>query len=896
MTQNSLKQHERRALTLEQLDNTYQLAQDVINGLDDEALNELLGGYEGDIDVLFDSLLQESSKVLNFEQGKITTSSFGYLDHFTEAVEESFRINSLSYFIQSVIPDFEMNWHHLEWGNMVQMYRLLCIIAARDHCFAPGTKIRMFDGSLKKIENLQEGDLIMGPDSKSRTVLKTHSGQDQMYRIYQKKAMSYDVSGAHLLVYDKGGERIIESAEKYHKRSDYAKSLSYGIRSGFELSEKNDLHLDPYFLGLWLGDGTSINQNITTKDVEVIDYLQLYAERIGCRLSQPGVDCYKISRVNGTGKNNCLLDGLRSYNLLGNKHIPSVYLKQPRQKRLELLAGLIDSDGWLKDGAFCVTQKDEGLIDQIIELCNSLGFRAIKRSYNSYVKFLKRKYQSHQIHISGDIYEIPTLISRKQKKFKERRNNYQHSSIYKTESLGIGQYYGFECDGDHLFLLEDGTIAHNSKSFFFSKAYPLWKLYRYKKFDPLTDVSRERSLCEFGVLFTNEISLAEELLDKVKVEIEENDILKERLYPGKNVGWAKQSIRCKSGARMLVKSAGSKSRGLHPGWIVVDDYLNDQSLYSKSQRSKSIDHFHSVIMNMIVPNGQVCVVGTPFHQEDLYGDLKKNKDPDSPSRVWSVFEYPAIFPNGSLLWENRHSLEGLFEKRKSQGPLIFSREILVKPVTDDTAIFTKEILDKAFAGMDDYKLVSNRISFPQHIQFKRVVMGCDFARSANVGADYSCFMTLGVDSRDRLWVLNVFRRKGLTYHEQIREVKRLYANFRHDLIYMEDNQMQSLFVDGAKELGLPVEGHRTGANKKSLYEGLPALATLMEQGNIKFPKGDSKSKETMEQVAGELRSIAFIEDTGKLESTDQHDDSAMALWIASRAAHAANVTFNFSFI
>jgi len=124
---------EESSLTIEQIDNTYQLVDNIIDGLDDESLIELMGGYDSDIDSIMGSLIEESNKVLNFQGGSITTSTFGYLDHFTDSVEESFRVNSLSYFIQSVLPDFEMNWHHLEWGQMVQMYRLLCIIAARDH-------------------------------------------------------------------------------------------------------------------------------------------------------------------------------------------------------------------------------------------------------------------------------------------------------------------------------------------------------------------------------------------------------------------------------------------------------------------------------------------------------------------------------------------------------------------------------------------------------------------------------------------------------------------------------------------------------------------------------------------------------------------------------------------
>lgn len=53
----------------------------------------------------------------------------------------------------------------------------------RGKCFAPGTEILMADGSIKLIENIVEGDLVMGIDSLPRKVLKTHNGIDKMYKI-----------------------------------------------------------------------------------------------------------------------------------------------------------------------------------------------------------------------------------------------------------------------------------------------------------------------------------------------------------------------------------------------------------------------------------------------------------------------------------------------------------------------------------------------------------------------------------------------------------------------------------------------------------------------------------------------------------------------------------------
>ena len=221
----------------------------------------------------------------------------------------------------------------------------------------------------------------------------------------------------------------------------------------------------------------------------------------------------------------------------------------------------------------------------------------------------------------------------------------------------------------------------HGKSFFFSNAFPIWKMYRYKSPSEFIGKPRkELTLCDKGFLLTNENDLAKDLLEICKTTIEENPTLNKKLMNPNKDNWGKEGIRCKNGALLRIKSYGSNFRGRHPGYIIVDDYLKDNVIYSELQRRKATDYFHSVIMNAIVPEGQVAVVGTPFHQADLYGDLKGKKG-------WKVFEYPGIFPDGHLLWRNRWSFDGLMSKREEQGSLIFSREILIKPISSESTIF-----------------------------------------------------------------------------------------------------------------------------------------------------------------------------------------------------------------
>ena len=425
----------------------------------------------------------------------------------------------------------------------------------------------------------------------------------------------------------------------------------------------------------------------------------------------------------------------------------------------------------------------------------------------------------------------------------------------------------------------------HSKSYVFSFAVPLWRLYRYTKPDGFSVLPDDIKFYREGMIITNEYKLAKKLLKKVKEEIKFNPILSKALYPqGDEGNWASESIACKNGAEITLSSYRTSNRGPHPGWITVDDFLDRSAMYSKDQRESFKESFNAEIMNMILPQGTIDVVGTPFHEKDLYSDLKM--DPN-----WKVFEYPAVFPDGSVLWANRYSFEALKAKRLSLGPLIFSREILVRPISDSTSIFPWSLLEKAFLGMKDYCLVKNRASFP--IKFRKVAIGVDWALSATVAADFTEMTVLGEDFQGDLWLLEERTLHGAGYNQQIAELQALNVAYGADVIMVEVNGFQKVMSGLATEAGLTniVEETTTGHTKKDFYEGLPAIAVFFEQGKMHFPRGDEHSIEKTNEICSQLNSMAFDEDRGTLESVGEHDDKSMSLYFAVKGIKSVNGIF-----
>lgn len=823
------------------------LVDEIIEGMDERALNEMMNGDIHDVDTIFDALMEDTYRIMYTGDVSIDFKP-RYEENVSAVVEDTLRCANLTYFITSVIPDFQLSWHHLEWGELVHQHKKLCVNAARDHgkCEAVGTPVRMYDGTIKKVEDVAVGDLLMGIDSKPRRVVATRRGHDSMmYRIDQSRGDSYIVNSRHICtLIEKDRNGSIATASKRIVDIDIPTLLS---KTPNRVKERYR--------------GFKVAVQYPARPVEIEPYSF-------------------------------------GYNARSNSRIPEQYLVNSEEVRLQVLAGLIDSDGNYWQGGYHFSNTNYQLVCDVKNLADSLGFCTRMGGGTRYCKVLGRDYSSWCVTISGELDRVPVKIARKkvQTDWFTKTSHKDWGTIdgvhptvvssLKITSVGEGDYISITTDGDHRFVLGDGTVTHNS--FYFSNAYAAWQLYRYKK--PSTTRYSKRPTAASsnrGFLFSFSLQQSVDLLEILKGTIEENEILKERLFPQSTANnWSATNIVCRNGARLTGKGFGSSVRGAHPYWIIVDDGLKDNVIYSSLQRNKSTDYFHSVIMNMLVPGGQIIVVGTPFHAEDLYGDLKTKNG-------WFVIEYPAIFPDGRILWPQRWSFKDLMDKKETQGSIIFSRENLCRPITNESSIFPMEILTRSLLRMENYTLVDSREEFP--IKFSKVVVGCDFAISANVGADYAVFSVWGIDElTDERWLLHLYREKGVKFFEQMNVLRRINSRFRPDLIVMENNTFQQIFVETADTEGMPVIGHTTGIDKYDLKTGWPHLSTLFERGKIHIPIGNVYSQQVKDLIFQDLGSVAFTEKG--LESVGSHDDISSSFWLADLAASRMTTGFKFDML
>lgn len=347
-------------------------------------------------------------------------------------------------------------------------------------CHSKGTRVIMYDGALKNVENVVVGDQLMGPDSRPRKVLSLGRGREEMFEITPNRGgISFGCNKSHILsLVMSGGELSIKKdsicnvsiGEFLTLNKTLQKKLKL-YRSPIEFSEQ-PIPYDPYWVGLWLGDGTKGETHITKNEPALESYFQDFANNNNLIFNKKEYDLercntyrYVFTTSEGSGYKNPLLDFVRN-KLQKNdiKRIPLNYLNNSKDNRLKLLAGLLDTDGYLHKGTktgFEICFKDKELCDDTSLLARSLGFCVsyATKEVKAFDWDVARTY--HRLSITGNCSEIPTKIDRK-KAVDSKNNRNPLRTGFEIKSVGEGDFYGFQLDGDHLYLLEDTTVTHNT--------------------------------------------------------------------------------------------------------------------------------------------------------------------------------------------------------------------------------------------------------------------------------------------------------------------------------------------------------------------------------------------------------------------------------------------------
>lgn len=413
-----------------------------------------------------------------------------------------------------------------------------------------------------------------------------------------------------------------------------------------EFGEKK-LLIDPFVFGEWLGDGTGVAGVITTDDQESLDEI----ERRGYSYHLPKTSIREY-RIDGLTKQ------LKDLGVLGNKHIPDIYLFSSKQQRLDLLAGLLDSDGYVSKRGHCFFYNtNKQIADSVEWLLNSLGEQTKRNTKQGklygvnkklcYIVTFTPKNPLFRLKRKQDRVKIPTI---------RMQRNYI-IAVEEVESIPVRCIKVENPNG--LFLVSRKcTITHNTFSLSHRITRELW-------------LSRPGDVFTWAAPIQAQTNIAYHLIKQFLPE----DYYKEYKRDGVIValGANKKTER----GMLFFKSA------LDPGHLrghANRVFVLDEAAYAVEEA------FNSLMTTVTRTRGKGFCISTPrgrgwFYQKFSLGDksrLQEGQEDLYPE--WLSFKCPT--------WTNPTiSAEAIEEMRRATSDMIYQQDICAEFISDREGVF-----------------------------------------------------------------------------------------------------------------------------------------------------------------------------------------------------------------
>lgn len=666
---------------------------------------------------------------------------------------------------------------------------------------------------------LYPGDFVYGPDGKPTKIVGESVEGVASLEVAFTDGATIKVHPRHeWTIYDRsrGEWRTMETREMLNR-----KLFSGGKkkRAVLQVSENPRvegkeafLPLDPYVLGAWLGDGSASKACIThsPKDKGVIDCLVSRGQKVSAVCEHKGTG------VLTTYFTQTMKYGLTELGLWENKHIPNKYLVASVKQRLELLAGLIDTDGYVykETKRYCFSNVNYDLVKDTARLVRSLGWRATIARYAPSVSTsgIKGKRTVYQLTFSVDV-PVPTQLDRKRLKTSNslrRRRGIKAIRETRPEAgkcIQVAREDGLYLVGDHL------IPTHNSE--FTSKYFPSWFLGTFPK--------------KKVILGSYESSYAQTWGKQSR------DTLKEwgPSVFGVSVDTNTRSghfWRTDQGGYMWSVGVGGGVTGKGADVFLIDDPVkNDQEAMSPTFREKTWNWYRATAKTRLQPGGAIIIIMTRWHEDDLAGrllDLSRRGEIEPFEEV----SFPAIAEDndllgrerGEALWPERYNLKWLTDTKADLGTFWWNSLYQQRPVSEEGGIFHW-----------DWWQYFREVPHKRKLRIQSWDTAYEESDSANwtVGGTW--------DEYSNGYYLRDVVRKRLEYPDLKRAVIREYKKWLPDAILVEYMASGKSLVQDLKrdrEIKVPIIAQQV--NRASKQVRARAVSPQVEAGNVFIPESD----------------------------------------------------------
>ena len=514
---------------------------------------------------------------------------------------------------------------------------------------------------------LRVGDEVFTPSGEPTRVIAVHPKDVADFEVTLTNGERIKCNGEHLwTVFDRTRHKwVTERTEdllrcRFDARAQWSKAGVWDGRARYQLPEvgavkfpESDQPLPAYFVGAWLGDGTKTKPVIThdPSEHEVVN-----------RIEALGIHASRLD-VHPTGTSVCtsfthqgIIQRLRDLGLYGNKHIPDAYKFASLEQRLELMAGLIDTDGSCDvNGRITFANSNRRLIDDVVEVTTGLGWKpyVVEQETNPINGYAGGRAHWHVCF--NPTHDVPVALDRKRPKRKAVSRRVGIRSIAKT-TPERGNCITVEAP-DGLYLVGRKCVpTHNS--ILVSVMWPCWEWIaapseRYLFASYSQDLSTMHSLARRRIIESAwykegmvnhwghpEFALAGD--QNLKTQYENS-----------------------SRGHMIATSVGGTATGQGGDRVVIDDPVNPKQALSDVERKRANRFFDETLSTRLNDKheGAFVIIMQRLHMDDLTGHVMEEGG-------WTHVSVPAeaetdetvTFPSGRIVV--RHAGDLLWPERE----------------------------------------------------------------------------------------------------------------------------------------------------------------------------------------------------------------------------------------
>jgi len=455
----------------------------------------------------------------------------------------------------------------------------------------------------------------------------------------------------------------------------------------FKLQE---IQVDPYTLGCWLGDGSKGKPCLTLHPNDVENIVSNIPYKISsiCKHKTTGIWTIYFSGKRGNGGE--LTKGLQKLGIYLNKDIPKNYLFNDERVRRELLAGLIDTDGCIgEDKRVRFVNINKKLINNISLLIRSLGYRTTTTSQKASLSSsgIQGKHRVYTVSFTPTDNKFYTYLKRKNDRIGQGlKRRISIVSIEKIEGVK-GECIQVE-NKDGIYLITEGFIpTHNSE--LATMKFPAWMLGKHPEWPTMVASYSGDLAVDFG-------HGTREIMQSTSYQ----QIFKTRL---RSDSQAKGKWMTEEGGGYMSAGAGGAitGKGFKVG-IVDDIFKNREEAESQTIRDSRWDWWKSTFYTRQEGNTAIIVIGTRWHTDDVIGRLIAKQKEDEANNEneydkWILVEFPAIAikdenfrKKGEALWPAKFPINKLRKTENTLGPYEFSALYQCNPITSANQEFKTE--------------------------------------------------------------------------------------------------------------------------------------------------------------------------------------------------------------